>query len=364
MTSQILILGSCSLDLVSYVPHFPSAGETLSCTSFLQNLGGKGSNQAVAASLLSPSSTSVSFIGAVGSDAYAPLVLEGLRKNGVDVSNVKRTEGDTGLAIIWVEEKTGENRIVIVPGANASVDHASYLQNSGLNPSENQAGSTFLLTQLEIPLNVVIDANIHASKKGITTIFNPAPAPSSSKAQEFTDIFYSSIDYLVLNEVEALQLSTSSHSTSPDHPSQSTMKAESDLSLLPLSSLADFAIPLLARGIRKAVILTLGARGAIYVPSSPPQHDASKQSNGSKYVHVKAKRYRPPGTEEWKQVVDTTAAGDCFIGAFAGAVGRGWSDVEAVEWACKASAISVGRKGAGGSIPSLREVEEGEWEDL
>ncbi|POR37642.1 Putative ribokinase [Tolypocladium paradoxum] len=307
---RITILGSLNIDLVSYVPHHPLPGETLTASHFTTSPGGKGANQAVACGKLSRTaaladpSADVAMLGAVGSDAYGDALRASLASYGVDVAGVQvRPGGRTGVAIIVVDEPSGQNRIILSPEANHSLLPAHFAALPGPPPD-------LLIMQLEIPFDTVMQALAAARAAAVPVLLNPAPAkPLPPHA-------YRGLAHLVVNETEAALLSGC---------------AESDLDHLP--GLQRVGALFVERGVRN-VIVTLGGRGVYYVTSD------------GKSALVPALK---------ASVVDTTAAGDTFVGSYALAAveaGAGDFDIDtAVKAANRASAITVSRKGAQVSIP-------------
>lgn len=309
---RITVLGSLNIDLVSYVPHHPQPGETLTSSSFTTSPGGKGANQAVAcaklsrASDLSAPTAAVSMVGAVGSDPYGAVLADSLAGYGVDTSCVARKAGArTGVAVIIVDEPSGQNRIMFSPEANHSLRPEGFATLPGPTPD-------LLVMQLEILLDTVVQALRAAREAGVPVLLNPAPA------QPLPEAAYEDLAHLVVNETEAAILSG---------------RPESELDGLEgIKSVGDIFI---ARGVRN-LIITLGGRGVFY---------ATKAGRSQLVPALKV------------DVVDTTAAGDTFVGSYAlAAVAASSEGVEfdvagAVEAANKAAALTVTRKGAQVSIP-------------
>ncbi|KPM38747.1 hypothetical protein AK830_g7819 [Neonectria ditissima] len=313
---RITILGSLNMDLVSYVPHHPLPGETLTSNHFTTSPGGKGANQAVAcgklsrASDLSHPSAVVSMVGAVGADTYGTLLLDSLRSYGVGVDAVAAREGlKTGIAIIVVDEPSGQNRIILSPEANHSLRPEEFETLPGPRPD-------LLIMQLEIPFNTVMQALKAAKTAGVSVLLNPAPA------QELPADAYDGLAHLVVNETEAAILAGC---------------AESDLD--DLTGLVRVGAVFIERGVGN-VIITLGGRGVYFADKA-------------------GKSALLPATKT--SVVDTTAAGDTFVGSYAlaaVAAKDGDFDIEvAVAAANKAAALTVARKGAQVSIPWKDELE-------
>ncbi|KAI1503926.1 Ribokinase-like protein [Biscogniauxia marginata] len=321
-TPLITVLGSLNIDLVSYVPHHPLPGETLTSSSFAVSPGGKGANQAVACAKLSRSRTAtttasssssdetahIRMVGAVGADTYGSILTSNLSAHGVDASGVTRAADlKTGVAIIIVDEPTGQNRIVLSPEANHSLRAAQF------SPSLPAPLPDLLIMQLEVPLAVVLAALSSARAARVPVLLNPAPA------QALPAEAYAGLAHLVVNETEAAALGG---------------VAESELD--DAAGLERVARAFLGRGVRN-VIVTLGGRGVYYMTG---------EGEGERKGLVPAEKAK---------VVDTTAAGDTFVGQYALEVvshGGGAFDIEAaVKKANRAAAKTVERLGAQDSIP-------------
>ncbi|KAH7362509.1 ribokinase [Plectosphaerella cucumerina] len=317
----IHVLGSLNLDQVSYVSHHPLPGETMTANGFESGCGGKGANQAACAKLsrtctLENHSVDVAMIGAVGGDAAGAELIQGLASYGVDTSMVQVNtsggeEAKSGVAVIIIDESDGQNRIILSPGANKSVGSAEIQKSVGLKPD-------LLILQMEVPPATVAESISAAKAAQIPVLLNQAPAmalPAES---------YQGLDHLVLNETEAALLAD---------------VEESDLESLP--SLGQVAEKFLQQGVKNLVI-TLGARGVFYATQTG-------ESQLVPALKVKA--------------IDTTAAGDTFIGAYAVAFaeetsrGEAFKIGNAVARAIKASSITVSRRGAQPSIPWRNELE-------
>ena len=307
---QITVLGSLNMDLVSYVPHHPLPGETLTSTHFNTSPGGKGANQAVACgklsrdSDLSNPSANVSMVGAVGADPYGTLLLDSLRSFGVAVDAVSvRQDQKSGIAIIIVDEPSGQNRIIVSPEANHALQPADFETLPGPRPD-------LLIMQLEIPFDTVMQALKVAKRDGVPVLLNPAPA------QPLPMDAYDGLAHLVVNETEAAILAECAESELDD-----------------LDGLNRVGKVFIDRGVHN-VIITLGGRGVYFV---------NKQGQSALLPATKT------------SVVDTTAAGDTFVGSYslAAVAARGGKfDIEAaVAMANRAAALTVARKGAQISIP-------------
>jgi len=316
MLPTILIIGSLNTDLVSTAPRLPAAGETLLSSGFHIAPGGKGANQAVAcARLSSRASLSVRMCGAVGNDSFAAPLTAALSASGVDTTLVRAVDGPTGTAVIIVDEASGENRILVHPGANAAVRAAELQREEEEQHAHMWDGVKALVLQLEVPADTAVWALRRARSKGITTVFNPAPALESG-----LDTCWKDVDWLVVNETEAAML-TGVHVRELDAADGAVAAAEE----------------LRGRGCG-AVVVTLGGRGCYWCDKAG--------NSGWQGVTV--------GKEE---VVDTTGAGDTFVGALAVAVVEGKSAGEAVEWASRAAGAAVTKRGAMDGVPWRHEIE-------
>ncbi|PQE17922.1 ribokinase protein [Rutstroemia sp. NJR-2017a WRK4] len=325
----ITVIGSLNTDLVTVTPRVPAGGETLTASSFSTGPGGKGANQAVACARLSRSNPAtakaasgsdsdiqVKMIGAVGDDEFGPTLISSLQSSLIDTSSIKTIpHTSTGVAVILVESATGENRILFSPGANHTLQPSSFSTPSSLGTSPIPS---LLVLQLEIPLPTVLEILRTAHTAAIPVLLNPAPAVP------LPDDVYPCITHLILNESEAAILK--------GVPIESVLADDFDWR----SVTAWF----LEKGVR-SVIVTLGAKGAIFA-----MRDV--------YEHVPA--------EKNVKVVDTTAAGDTFVGAYAVELVRNEREDEkgllaAVAKACKAAARTVEKEGAQSAIPWADEVE-------
>lgn len=297
---KVVVFGSLNMDLVVRVPRMPQAGETLSAHGFLANPGGKGANQAVACAR---QGGQVQMVGRVGDDGFGAQLRTAIAAQGVNAGGVVATPGvSTGVAMIMVDD-AAQNCIAVVPGANASVaiEDAEALR-------DRLADAGLLLLQLEVPMASVLRAAGIAKEAGCTVLLNPAPAQALPKG------LWPLLDILVLNETEACLFS--------------------GLPLVDASNAADAAALLLRRGPRH-VIVTLGEHGVVWASAAGSRHFAAPK--------VRA--------------VDTTAAGDTFIGALGAMLVEGRSMEEALAHAIRAAAICVTRAGAQTSMPSREEVE-------
>lgn len=298
--SEIVVLGSFMMDLVARANRLPNNGETLMGNVFLENPGGKGANQAAAIAKLDEQ---VSFIGMVGEDTFGEEAITVLHDLGVDINNVVKTpEARTGVGCVWVEE-SGNNRIIIIPGANLK-----YGEKELIKVKNTIEKAKLLVMQLEMDFDFTVQAIELAYSYGVPVLLNPAPArilPSE---------VLSKINYLTPNEKE-LELIVGE----------------------PLNSKEDIiqaAKSLIKKGVNN-IIVTLGENGAVWV------------SEDEDVIEVDALRVK---------AIDTVAAGDSFNGALATAIVNKKSKKEALQFANKVGALTVTKIGAIQSLPTLVEV--------
>ncbi len=298
---KVVVVGSINMDLVAYAERIPREGETIAGRDFQMHPGGKGANQAVAVARLG---WPVAMIGRVGNDAFGTQLKQHLQGAGVDMLGVATSEGSSGVALIVVGE-SGENCIVVTAGANGQ-----------LRPSDLDAqldvlrSAGVVLAQLEIPIETVEHLAMICEREGVPLMLDPAPAHLLSRELP------GRVDWFTPNKIEA-DFFTHDMAGSPENH-------------------AAVVLSLRSQGIR-GVVLKLGDRGAYVAPDG---HQGGLVSSFA------------------VEVRDTTAAGDCFNGAFA--VGRlmGKTAFESAEFAAAAAAISVTRVGAQTSMPTMFEVQE------
>jgi ribokinase len=299
--SGIVILGIFAADTSYQAKRLPNIAETIMGSGFSLGPGGKGSNQSIAAA---KARGDVTFISRVGKDPFGDMALAAYRDAGVTPRVLQMEDASTGAAFIFVNEDNGDNAIIVVPGAAGLIG----IEDVEANRADIERAAVFM-TQLEQPIEAAMHGLSMARAAGVTTIFNPAPA------QPIPDEIYALCDYFVPNEVEAAEI--------VGHPVESDDQARAAADLL------------LARGA-KAVILTLGSRGALY-------HTAER----SEFVPAFSAG----------QVIDTTGAGDAFLGGFATALSEGRDPADAVRFGSATAAISVTRPGTAPSMPSRGEID-------
>ncbi len=300
-SQRILVIGSSNTDMTVITERQPLPGETVLGGNFKMGAGGKGANQAVAAKRLG---ADVSFICKLGNDLFGDNAVAHYQKEGLDVSRIMRCETPSGVALITVD-KNAENSIVVASGANAAITIedieavADEIRNAGI-----------LLLQLEIPVPAVVRAAQIAAEAGVFVVLNPAPAT------ELPVEIYKCLDLFIPNQTE-IQLLTG-HCPNDEEG----LKAGFD--------------ELFSRGV-KNIILTKGSKGSMLV----------QNKDWETRLDVPAKKV---------QAVDTTAAGDTFCGALCVALAEGKPLSVAIEFATKASSLTVQKLGAQESIPYKKDI--------
>jgi ribokinase len=296
MPGVIVVVGSINMDLVVRAPRHPQPGETILGSDFQTFPGGKGANQAVAAARLGGQ---VRMVGRVGTDAFGDVLLANLYKDGVDTRYVQRSQGTaSGVALITVNEM-GQNNIVVIPGSNWMLS-ATDIRNA----ETAFTGAAAVLIQLEIPIAAVEEAVLMGKKHGAKIILNPAPAQSLDAA------LLSNVDYLIPNESELALLTGI----------QSILVAANSLKSIGLDCL----------------IVTMGSKGVLVLDGADADHILSHNVD----------------------VIDTTAAGDAFVGAFAVALSEKQSTLQAAIWGNAAGALSVTAPGAQPSLPTRAKLDQ------
>lgn len=294
---NILVIGSANIDLTIHTDRMPKLGETVTGHGFSMNSGGKGANQAVAAAKLGGD---VKFLGVIGNDTYGEKLLADLRKSGIAFEGITTDGISTGTACITVVN--GDNFIVLNPGANDLLTPEIIEKKAELIRK-----SDYVIMQLEIPVDSVLRAAVIAKDAGTSVVLNPAPV------KELPDEIYRLTDIMIPNEYEAMLLT----GISTDNE-QGCRDAVEDLR---------------KKGV-KTVIITLGGRGCVY-------------NDGDRII------FHPAGKAD---VVDTTSAGDSFIGALCCKLASGNSLTESIDYATKVASVTVSRRGASESIPYAHEI--------
>ncbi|CAB4679237.1 MAG: ribokinase [Actinobacteria bacterium] len=291
MSGEILVIGAANTDLTTYADRIPEGGETIHGNNFTTGFGGKGANQAVAAKR---AGATVALIAGLGADIFGENTKSHLETEGIDTSGIFYGKQPSGVAHIWVDAK-GENRIIIVPGANLELTE-EFISNAVLK----SVNLSIVIAQCELPQEFAIAAFKSAKKKGAITILNPAPAVKLSAE------LISLSDWIIPNQIEFNSLSSEIHG-------------------------GDLIEQIKIFHPDKNLLVTLGSDGAIL------------RTNQGEIIKVTA-----PKTE----VIDTTGAGDGFVGAFAAALSAGKELRTALEFAIKFATNSVSKKGAQSSYPT------------
>ena len=301
MKQGVAILGIFVADLAFRAGRQPAMGETLMGSGFKMGPGGKGSNQAVAAAR---AGAQVSFISRLGEDAFGEIALATWKAEGITPRVSLAADEPTGAAYIFVSDETGENAIIVVPGAAG-----------GLGVEDVEAArdaiehAKVFVTQLEQPLDAALKGLEIARGAGAITVFNPAPAAP------VPDAVYALCDYVIPNETEAEALTGLAVASDDD------ARRAGDA--------------LLNKGAGTAII-TLGARGALF-------HSRERSEVVASFAAGK--------------VVETAGAGDSFVGAFAAALAEGMAPIAATRFGCAAAGISVTRPGTAPAMPARAEIE-------
>lgn len=297
----VLVVGSSNMDLVVTAERFPDPGETVFGKNFEMFPGGKGANQAVCSARLGSKTI---FIGKMGNDDFRERLSKILYESEVDISNLLiDNESHTGTALISVDGN-GQNQIIVISGSNMKLGSDDVEAKADLF-----AEASVVLTQLEIPLKTVVRTAELAKENNSIFILNPAPA------LRLPDKLLALTDYLTPNEIE--------------------LEILSGIKITDQDSIQNASTSLINRGV-KNVIVTLGAKGAMLVNQNTIKHFSVPHVN----------------------VIDSTAAGDAFNGAFASSLAEGHSPDEAIEFANKIASISVTRMGAQSSMPYLNEIKD------
>lgn len=300
--AKIICVGSVNVDITGYCFAVPEGGETLAGDFVKTSPGGKGSNQSVAAHM---AGSDVKLIAKMGNDAMSGVLVDFYASVNMPIDHMSRTDtAGTGIALIMVESKTAQNRVLIIPGANLELN-----ANDAYTNEEEFKTADVVICQLETTFAPIMAAAELAKKYGKPFVLNPAPY------KELPEELWSMIDYITPNESEAREFT--------------------GVEINNIDDARRAAEILLSRGV-KNVIITLGVNGVFF-------------KNAEFETHVDAIRMK---------AIDTTGAGDAFNGGFITAIGEGKSVEEALKFATCTSAISVTRKGAAASMPSRKEIEE------
>ena len=289
MNKKICVIGSSNIDQFSYISKFPSSGETLIGDSFETGFGGKGANQAVMAGLLG---ANVYMISCLGNDIFGDSTIKNFIENNVNVDHIQRVKVSSGVAPIWVNAK-GENKIIVIPGANNEID--ANKAKTSLQEIENVS---YLIGQAEIPMDVNHDVFDYAKQNNITTVFNPAPG----KILEST--FLKKIDWLIPNENE--------------------------FQIISGLDVTDENILEFSKTIPCNLLVTRGEQGVLYVEDD-------------EIIKFKAPKV---------DAIDTTGAGDAFVGSFVYGLSKDLKVNDAINLAIDKASLSVTKRGTQSSYSS------------
>ena len=289
MKPKVCVVGSANIDQVSYVKRTPNDGETVFGDSYQMGFGGKGANQAVMAGILG---AEVYVITCLGSDVYRDMTIENFKNNDVITDYIQTVDGSSGVAPIWVDE-SGQNRIIVIPGANDLID--GFLAIEAL---EKIGKPDVLVGQFEIPMNVNEQVFSYAYKNGVKTVLNPAPANKPS------DILLQNTSWFIPNEIEFEEI-------------YGDIFNENNLLLF-------------AKNVDTNVVVTLGEKGCAYI-----------ENNSVKIIKADSVK-----------AIDTTGAGDAFVGAFSFALASKLDIEECLKLALKKATDSVTKKGTQSSYKS------------
>ena len=282
MKPKICVVGSANIDQVSYVKRTPNDGETVFGDSYQMGFGGKGANQAVMAGILG---AEVYVITCLGSDVYRDMTIENFKNNDVITDYIQTVDGSSGVAPIWVDE-SGQNRIIVIPGANDLIDGSLAIE------SLEKIGKPYVLVgQFEIPMDVNEQVFSYAYKNGVETVLNPAPANKPS------DILLQNTSWFIPNEIEFEEI-------------YGDVFNENNLLLF-------------AKNVDTNVVVTLGEKGCAYI-----------KNNSVKIIKADSVK-----------AIDTTGAGDAFVGAFSFALASKLDIEECLELALQKATDSVTKKG-------------------
>ena len=289
MKPKICVVGSANIDQISYVQRIPIDGETIFGDSYQMGFGGKGANQAVMAGLLGADTF---IIACLGTDVYKDMTINNFKDKNVKTDFIQIVDGSSGVAPIWVDSN-GQNRIIVIAGANEQID-----SNKVIKSLEEIGNVSLIVGQAEIPMKVNYEVFKFAKENNITTIFNPAPGRLLDKQ------FLTNVDWLIPNETE--------------------------FEIISNTNLTRENILKFSNKINSKLIVTLGEDGAIFVNDD------------------KVEEFKAPSVD----VIDTTGAGDAFVGAFSYAISENYLVSEAINFAINKASLSVTKKGTQSSYSS------------
>jgi len=289
MNPKICVVGSANIDQISYAQRVPLDGETVFGDSYQMGFGGKGANQAVMAGLLGADTY---MIACLGTDVYRDMTIDNFKEKNVKTDFIQIVDGSSGVAPIWVDGN-GQNRIIVISGANDQID-----SKKAIKSLEEIANVSLIVGQAEIPMEVNYEVFKFAKRNNITTIFNPAPG------RLLDEQFLENVDWLIPNETE--------------------------FEIISNTNLTKENILKYSNKINSKLIVTLGEEGAIFVNDDIVE------------------KFKAPNVD----VIDTTGAGDAFVGAFSFALSENYSVSDAINFAINKASLSVTKKGTQSSYSS------------
>lgn len=328
LSPMITVVGSLNYDLVTYTDKVPDAGETFQANTFENHLGGKGLNESLACARLSKdSATKVRTVGNVGADTFGKELKQALVDAGIDTQYVATLEGySSGVAVILVET-SGENRILYTPGANGQLKLTNEQYETYFADSSD---GDFVVVQNEYPDTVKTIEWVKKHRPGVNIALNPSPFKPISPET------LAKIDLLIVNEGEALEVGSQVFSGSDLDAFKATIASDETKGF---GHLAEKLQTLLDQNNVSSVIITMGSKGSI-----------STSKDAAEPVFTPSKKVT--------NVVDTTGAGDTFFGGVVLRLSGGATLSQAVEFATRASALAIQKKGAAEGIPTYKMVEE------
>eukprot|EP00542_Grammatophora_oceanica_P010591 CAMPEP_0194039228 /NCGR_PEP_ID=MMETSP0009_2-20130614/11372_1 /TAXON_ID=210454 /ORGANISM="Grammatophora oceanica, Strain CCMP 410" /LENGTH=573 /DNA_ID=CAMNT_0038681989 /DNA_START=5 /DNA_END=1726 /DNA_ORIENTATION=- len=328
---RVVVVGSANQDLTSYTAKVPVMGETVMGKEFETSCGGKGANQAVAAACLGIAP--VTMVCKVGKDSFGETLLKNFRQSGVEYTNPIDETSHTGVAPIVVDTTSGDNCIIVIPGANHVLTPEQVRTSlESLNDSKSSPPLSVVVTQLEIKPETALEAMKVGKELGALTVLNTAPAPVGYTLEDF----YPYVDILIPNETELQELCSGMKKSGSGSNTDDTDNKEEEEKM---------AQSLLDKGVG-TVLVTLGARGALIMKQNGNEATTTP-------IYVNAPEELPCKDDP---VQDTIGAGDSFCGALSTYLSAGLSIEEAATKACGVAGMSVRKRGAQSSYPTAEEL--------
>jgi len=367
ITGKVIVVGSANQDLTCYAPTIPLLGETILGTSFQSCCGGVGANQAIAAAYLGSSQLEVSVVCRLGKDGFGDDTLKTFDEVGVTYNKavIQTPKYHTGVAPIIVNSQTGDNMIIVLPGANRALTPADVRSEllDYHHHTDRKKSNVVIVTQLEIRLETALEAMKVGKEMGALTILNPSPAqektPTTIKEEttekvEYDDAeFYRNVDILIPNEMELVSLVSSIKGGTTVEDESMGLAEDKEVEV-------EMAKTLLRLGVKKAVIVTLGARGVMVVSRKQDNTKTDTHNNDDNKVEYEVTMLQadPSLPHHSQPVEDTIGAGDCFCGSLAAYLSAGLELTDAATKACGVASMSVRKKGAQSSYPRKEDLPE------